>query len=152
MSVDVTPVSVRDPVADGGRQPAPDPLGLARYLDASDRFHRDSFIGRILHPGTLSFRERVVQDSVHILIDGTTVSLHVDRYAPLVLSRRGPARYSFWRAAVHNLVHLAEDAVRLLTGRRGEHRCVLDCRRVDTGDAVVDELLDRSPSCDDRGR
>lgn len=117
-----------------------DPVGLVRHLEANERFHRDGVAGRILHPGTISFRERVLENSLHILIVGDQVSAHVDRYAPLTLTRSG-SRYSFWRAAAHNAAHLAEDFVRLLTGSRGEHRCVLECRRVETGDAVVDELL-----------
>lgn len=139
------------PVAQGMSAHTTDPLGLARHLDANDRFHRDSVIGRILHPGTISFRERVDENSVHILIEGTKVSAHVDRYAPLTLSKGSP-RYSLWRAVVHNLAHLGEDAVRLVTGRRGEHRCVLDCERVETG--LVDGLLGRSPqaACDRRAR
>lgn len=117
-----------------------DPVGLVRHLEGSERFHRDTIVGRILHPGTISFRERVAEDSVHILITGTRVSAHVDRYAPLTITKAG-TRYSFWRAVAHNLAHLAEDLSRALTGRRGEHRCVLECRRVDTGDPAVDEAL-----------
>lgn len=117
-----------------------DPVGLARYLADSDQFHRDTFLGRLLHPGTLSFRERVAEHSIHILITGSQVSVHVDRYAPLTITPDG-SRYSFWRAGAHNLAHMAEDFLRLLTGRRGEHRCVLHCQRVDTGDGTLDGLL-----------
>lgn len=120
-----------------------DPVGLARYLASSDQFHRDTFLGRLLHPGSLSFRERVAEHSIHILITGNQVSVHVDRYAPLTITPNG-SRYSFWRAGAHNLAHIGEDFLRLLTGRRGEHRCVLHCQRVDTGDGVLDELLAES--------
>lgn len=125
-----------------------DPIGLARYLDASDRFHRDTLAGRLLHPGTTSFRERVHEHSIHILISGNQVSAHVDRYAPLTITG-ATSRYSFWRAVAHNIAHLAEDVVRLLTDRRGEHRCELECRRIETGDAEVDELLGATtaPQC-----
>lgn len=127
----------------------PDPLGLIRHLEASDRFHQDGVIGRILHPGTVSFRERVSQNSVHILIVGNQVQAHVDRYAPLRTSRAGPARYSLWRAAAHNLAHLAEDAIRLLAGRRGEHRCALQCERIEIDDPAVDALLVQPPASED---
>ncbi|MEX0658816.1 MAG: hypothetical protein WD080_06745 [Egibacteraceae bacterium] len=128
-----------------------DPVGLARYLAASDQFHRDTFLGRVLHPGTLSFRERVPEHSIHILITGSQVAMHVDRYAPLTLTQGG-SRYSFWRAGAHNLAHLAEDFLRLLTGRRGEHRCVLRCQRVDTGDGRLDAMLvgSAATTCDTR--
>lgn len=127
-----------------------DPVGLARYLAASDQFHRDTFLGRVLHPGTLSFRERVPEHSIHILITGSQVAVHVDRYAPLTITQGG-SRYSFWRAGAHNLAHIAEDVLRLLTGRRGEHRCVLHCQRVDTGDGRLDAMLESAATtCDTR--
>lgn len=114
-----------------------DPTGLVRHLESNGRFHRDSVVGRMLHPGTISFRERVLENSIHIVIHGNQVCAHVDRYAPLVLTRAG-ARYSFLRAVAHNLAHLGEDLVRLLTSRRGEHRCRLDCERVETDDRPID--------------
>lgn len=139
------PTSVDDPMST-----TDDPVGLVRHLEASERFHRDSVIGRILHPGTISFRERVVVNSVHILIVGNQVSAHVDRYAPLATTKAGLARYSFWRAVAHNLAHLGQDLGRLLRGRRGEHRCVLDCERVEVGAEAVADLLTVTPSerCD----
>lgn len=128
-----------------------DPVGLVRYLEASDRFHVDTFLGRLLHPGTISFRERVRENSIHILITGDQVAAHVDRYAPLTITPAG-SRYSFWRAAAHNVAHMAEDLVRLLSGSRGEHRCVLHCRRVEIGDEVLDDLLGPTgATCDASG-
>ena len=124
-----------------------DPVALVDHLEESERFHRDSVVGRILHPGTISFRERVAENSMHIVIVGNQVSVHVDRYAPLAISGRG-ARYSLWRATAHNLAHLAEDVVRLLTGTRGAHRCQLECHHVETGDEVVDRLLTTTSACD----
>lgn len=117
-----------------------DPVGLVQHLEADERFHRDSLLGRILHPGTISFRERVREHSLHFLITGNRVSAHVDRYAPLTMTLAS-SRYSLWRAAAHNLAHLGEDVVRLLSGRRGEHRCVLQCRRVDLGDEALEGVL-----------
>lgn len=118
-----------------------DLFGLVEHLEASERFHQDTLVGRIVHPGTISFRERVRENSVHILIVGNRVSAHVDRYAPLRTTRSGDVRYSVWRVAVHNLAHIAEDVVRRMAGRGGEHRCVLDCERIEVDDEMLDALL-----------
>ncbi len=123
-----------------------DPVAFFRRLVASGRFHRDSGFGRIYHPGSISLRENSPTDSLHIVIHGDHISAHVDRVSPLGARPDEPTRYSFRRAAVHNVVGAAQDVVRLLRGRMGDHRSHLDCAWLWDGDGAVDpgDLLDPS--------
>ncbi len=100
-------------------------------LDGRGRFHRDTALGRMFHPGTVSYREITTNDSVHITVSPENrVSVHVDRLSPLAVRPGRPCRYSFLRAVAHNVVHVAE-AVALLCRRRPlQHRCELDCEVV----------------------
>jgi len=43
-----------------------DPVGLFRHLEVTGRFHRDSGIGRVFHPGQLSLREHVPNEFVRV--------------------------------------------------------------------------------------
>jgi len=104
-----------------------DPVGLFRHLEVTGRFHRDSGIGRVFHPGQVSLREHVPTDSLHVVIEGNRVTAHVDRVSPLGVRPGVPSRYSVQRAVAHNLVGMAQDLVSLLRGRQGDHRCELDC-------------------------
>jgi NRPS condensation-like uncharacterized protein len=104
-----------------------DPVSLFRHLEAIGRFHRDTGFGRIFHPGRLSFRENVPTYSLHIVIRHNHVAAHVDGVSPLALGAEGPSRYSVRRAAAHNVSGMAQDLVRLLRGRQGDHRAQLDC-------------------------
>ena len=99
-----------------------DPVAFLRRLVSSGRFHKDSGLGRIYHPGSVSLRENARDDSLHIVVHENHISAHVDRVSPL-----GSGRYSVQRAALHNVVGAAQDAVRLLRGRKGDHRSHLDC-------------------------
>jgi NRPS condensation-like uncharacterized protein len=122
---------------DGG-----EPETLFRALVSSGRFHRDSGLGRIYHPGSVSLRENAPADSLHVVITGDHVSAHVDRLSPLGDNRPG---YSVRRAAAHNVVGAAQDLVRLLRGRQGDHRSHLDCKWMWTADDGLpgpDHLLD----------
>ncbi len=119
---------------------------LFRELDATGRFHRDNALGRIFHPGTVSYRELTPVDSVHVAVTpDNQVSVHVDRISPLLV-RAGRCRYAVGRAIVHNLVHLAEGMGRAFRGRRGSHNCHLDCEIVwvpddeSADEAVAEEL------------
>jgi NRPS condensation-like uncharacterized protein len=108
-----------------------DPLGLVRALEASDRFRRDSRLGRILHRGAVSFREVSPTDSLHVLIDGNRVWAHVDRVSPLVVGpdRQSP-RYSPARVLAHTVTGVAGvagDVSRWLRGVRRDHRCYPGC-------------------------
>jgi NRPS condensation-like uncharacterized protein len=104
-----------------------DPVAFFRGLVAGGRFHRDRGLGRIYHLGTISLRESSPADSLHIVIHGDHISAHVDRVSPLGDRPGAPSRYSVRRAAVHNAVGAAQDVVRLLRGRKGDHRSHLDC-------------------------
>jgi NRPS condensation-like uncharacterized protein len=104
-----------------------DPVGLLRTLEDGGRFHRDRWLGRIFHPGKVSFRESQPDNSLHISVDGNRMSAHVDRVSPLDLRSERASRYSVLRIASHNVSGMAGDVVRLLRGRQGDHRCELDC-------------------------
>lgn len=104
---------------------------LFSQLEASGRFHRDSAIGRVFHPGTVSYREITTTDSLHLAVrPDNRVSVHVDRYSPLIV-RSGRCRYSLLRALAHNLAVAAERCGRLVLGRRRRRdyqpTCHLDC-------------------------
>ena len=104
-----------------------DPVALFRHLDVSGCFHRDSGIGRLFHPGRISYREDVATDSLHVVVEANEVAAHVDRVSPLVVGSDGPSRYSLRRALAHNVVGMAQDLVQLTRGREGDHRCELRC-------------------------
>lgn len=104
-----------------------DPVAYLRWLVSSGRFHRDSGLGRVYHPRSVSLRENAPSDSLHIVVSGDIISAHVDRVSPLGGGPGQPSRYSFRQAAVHNVVGAAQDLVRLLRGRKGDHRSHLDC-------------------------
>ncbi len=116
----------------GGGAEAPeaddDPVGLLRMLEEGGRFHRDRWLGRIFHPGKVSFRETRPDNSLHVTVDGNRMSAHVDRVSPLDLKAERVSRYSLLRVAAHNVSGMAGDLVRLLRGRQGDHRCELDCQ------------------------
>ena len=107
-----------------------DAVALLRHLEISGRFHRDSGIGRLFHPGRMSFRENVASNSLHVVVEGNRVAAHVDRVSPLGVRPERRSRYSIRRAVAHNLVGMAQDLVELLRGRQGDHRCELDCEWV----------------------
>ncbi len=104
-----------------------DPVRLFRHLEASGRFHRDTGFGRIFHPGSVSFRENRPNDSLHLLVHGDRIAAHVDRVSPLGLRPARRYRYSLRRAAAHNVAGMAQDVVRLVRGRQGDHRSQLSC-------------------------
>lgn len=104
-----------------------DPVALFRRLAGSGRFYRDKRVGRVYHPGALSLRENLANNSLHIVIDGNRISAHVDRVSPLGLRPERRPRYSLGRIALHNVAGIAADAGRLFRGRQGDHRCELNC-------------------------
>jgi len=100
-----------------------DPIAYIRELEASGRFRRDTGLGRIYHPGKISFRETVPKNSLHILIDGHRVSAHIDRVSPLSF-RSTRSQYSFWGVVLHNLTGMVDDLFHIFAkrhpGRRAE--------------------------------
>ena len=100
---------------------------LVRALEADARFRRDTFLGGILHPGQISFREVSATDSLHVLIRGTHVSAHVDEVSPLVPRSDGSHRYAWGRVVAHNALVVLGDLARRVGGNRGEQRCDLQC-------------------------
>lgn len=104
---------------------------LFRALDSSGRFFRDNAIGRIFHPGALSFREIRDNDSLHVaVLPGNRVSVHVDRVSPLLVRTDGRCRYSLVRVLAHNLEVAVEALVGLVLRRPSRPRCYLDCEIV----------------------
>jgi hypothetical protein len=117
-----------------------DTLDLLRTLEGDGRFRRDSWLGGIFHPGTISYREVSATESLHILVDGPHVSAHVDEVSPLATRADGTIRYAWGRVLAHNVTVVVADVVRRLRRRSGENRCNLHC------DAVwVDEEADGHP-------
>ncbi|MGI8985119.1 MAG: hypothetical protein ACR2HM_11425 [Acidimicrobiales bacterium] len=100
-----------------------DPVAFLRRLVISGRFHQDGGLGRLYHPGSVSLRENAPADSLHIVVHDDHISAHVDRVSPL----GAHTGYSVQRAALHNVVGAAQDLVRLLRGRKGDHRSHLAC-------------------------
>ena len=135
-------------VADRWRLAAPDlsshegsvNWGLITTLEKSERFRRDGLLGGIFHPGRLSYRERCPRDSLHIIIDGDRVSVHVDDVCPLRSGPDAPSGFSWARVLTHNLAGLRGDISRRLRGLHGMQRCNLGCEMVwvDDDDAIAD--------------
>lgn len=130
-----------------GAAPAPtvtDPVALLRHLHVSGHFHRDSRLGRLFHPGRVSFRENVPTDSLHVVVEDNHVAAHVDGVSPLAVRDQGRSGYSLRQAAAHNLAGMAQDFIWLLRGRQGDHRCRLSCEWVSGADSEPDAapLLD----------
>lgn len=114
--------------------------GLIRTLETSDRFRRDGPFGGMFHPGRLSYRELRPRDSLHILIDGSRVSAHVDDFCPVRCQAEGATSYSAALVLVHNLSGLIGDLGRRLRGLRGTQRCNLGCEMVWVDDDDIEGL------------
>lgn len=141
--------SVEDEREDGGHDPkaarADATQRLVRCLEENTHFRRDGRIGRIFHPGRISFREVKARDSLHIVIDKGRVSAHVDEVCPIRICPDGTASYGWRLVIAHNLSGMAADLGRRLRGRHGEQRCTLGCEMtwVDE-DQVTDQVAARS--------
>lgn len=120
----------------------PDPAGFVRGLDASERFHRDNAVGRIFHPGAISYRETVPENSVHIVLENGRIFAHVDRYSPVRFTKDGQARYAFWRIAVHNVAGTVTDVLSLPRGQHSGERCPTATESVEVDADLLDELVD----------
>lgn len=101
---------------------------LVKALEADPRFHRDTVLGGIFHPGKTSYREISPLASLHVLIDGDRVSAHVDEVSPLLVRPDGSSRYAWGPVLAHNVLVMMGDLARRLRGRHGEQRCNLRCQ------------------------
>jgi NRPS condensation-like uncharacterized protein len=127
--------------ANGGHVPtAAEPLSLYRALEASDRFHRDSLVGGIFHHGKISFREVSPTDSLHVILDGDRVSVHVDDVSPLRCGSDGSFRYAWGRVVAHNLASGVSDVGRRMRGLQGQQRCNLHCEAVWVDDEQITDV------------
>ncbi len=124
--------SVRREQQPAGGGPAPDVEALVRALDASDRYRRDSRLGRIYHRGAASYREVRSTDSFHVVIDGSRVSVHVDRVSPLRRRPDGSVRLSPTRICAHNLAGARDQLTRRLRRYFGPDRGADDAAMVVT--------------------
>jgi NRPS condensation-like uncharacterized protein len=106
---------------------------LLRMLESSDRFRRDTKLGRVFHHGKVSFREESATDSLHVIIDGNHVSAHIDRICPLDLDPENSAHYSWAGVLAHNRSGMAGDVARLLGWKH--KRCDIGCE----GETQVEE-------------
>ncbi|MGH2809972.1 MAG: hypothetical protein ACRDIA_03705, partial [Actinomycetota bacterium] len=104
-------------------------------------------LGRIFHPGKVSFREKKATDALHILIEGSSVSAHIDKHSPLALRKARPG-YSLLGVAAHNLSGIAQDAARFLTGRLRRHRYELECQTVTPEGEIIENFLQRPRSAE----
>ncbi len=114
-------------------------LNLLKALETSDRFRRDGPVSGIFHPGRISFRELKPHDSLHIIIDGDSVSAHVDEVCPVRCIPGGAVGFSWALVFAHNLAGLAADVGRRMRGLHGQQRCNLGCEIVWVDDDI-DEM------------
>jgi len=128
---------VLDPVEPGGSAAE----ALVEALEASSRFRRDGRLGRIFHPGKVSYRELSPTNSLHVIVSGGRLSAHVDDICPLRLEPDGSARYSWLPVFRHNVAGFLADLGRRLQGRRGEERCNLVCEAVWVDDEGIAGLV-----------
>lgn len=137
--VDTKPVG-RDAVSSDGEVMEPAELrSLLRLLEYSDRFRRDTSVGRIFHRGKVSFRETSATDSLHVVIDGGHVSAHVDRICPLDLDPASDAHYSWVGVLAHNASGMVGDAALFLGWR--PRRCGVDCDVLEIEERSIAEVV-----------
>ena len=128
---------VLDPVEPGGSAAE----ALVEALEASSRFRRDGRLGRIFHPGKVSYRELSATNSLHVIVGEGRLSAHVDDICPLRLAPDGSARYSWIPVFRHNMSGFLADLGRRLQGRHGEERCNLVCEAVWVDDEGIAGLM-----------
>ena len=133
----------------------PDRRRFFADLVASGRFCRDTPVGGILHPGSVSLREISDGDSLHVCVDcDDRVTVHVDHFSPVAGAKAdGTCRYSLGAVVAHLVAHVRDQLQRAVHGARGRHSCRLECDLVDASedeaaDAVEDALdSPRTPDC-----
>ena len=123
------------------------PADRRRFFDElveSGRFCRDTSLGAIFHPGSVSLREVSDGDSLHVCIDGRDrVSVHVDRFSPVAgACPDGSCRYSLGAVLAHVAAHISAQFRRLLRGARGQHRCRLECELVEVDETEAEAAVE----------
>lgn len=116
--------------------------GLVVALESSDRFRRDGRLGRIFHPGKVSYREVTPTNSLHVIVGGGRVSAHVDDVSPLRCRPDGSAHYSWLPVVRHNFSGIVADVGRRLQGSSGDQRCNLECEAVWVEEEGISDLVD----------
>lgn len=114
---------------------------LISALEASTRFRRDGRLGRIFHPGKVSYREVSPTNSLHVVVGGGRVSAHVDDVSPLRCNPDGTAGYSWVPVFRHNVAGMVADIGRRLSGVAGQERCNLTCEAVWVDDEGIADLV-----------
>ncbi|HET7489062.1 MAG TPA: hypothetical protein VFJ85_14120 [Acidimicrobiales bacterium] len=101
-------------------------------LVATGRFCRDTRLGGLLHRGSVSLREVSDGDSLHLCVEGSKVTAHVDHFSPVAgTCPDGRCRYSVRAVIAHVVAYLRSQARQLAAGARGRHRCRLECEVVE---------------------
>ena len=105
-------------------------------LVASGRFCRDTPLGGMLHPGTVSLREISDGDSLHICVGpDDRVTVHVDHLSPVAGGGPdGRCHYSLRAVLTHLAAHVRQQVHQVRKGARGRHRCQLECELVEVLD------------------
>jgi len=114
---------------------------LIGALEASTRFRCDGRLGRIFHPGKVSYRELSPTNSLHVIIGKGQVSAHVDDISPLRGNADGSAHYSWVPVLRHNLAGMLADLGRRAQGTHGHQRCNLTCEAVWVDDEGIADLI-----------
>ena len=129
--------TVLPPVEEDGEAAAK----LIEALDASTRFRRDGRLGRIFHPGKVSYRELSPTNSLHVIVGGGRISAHLDDVSPLRCNPDGSAHYSWVPVVRHNIAGMLADAGRRSRGLHGQERCNLECETVWVDDQGIAGLV-----------
>ncbi|HVL99915.1 MAG TPA: condensation domain-containing protein [Egibacteraceae bacterium] len=128
-----------------GPSAGPDQAAFLRELEASERFQRDNAVGRIFHPGAVSYRQAVAENSVHFVWERGRLLAHVDRYSPVRFTKDGTARYAFWRVAVHNVAGAVTDVLSLPHRQHSGERCPTAGETIEVDADLLDEFLNALP-------
>ncbi|CAA9267437.1 MAG: hypothetical protein AVDCRST_MAG76-3158 [uncultured Acidimicrobiales bacterium] len=129
--------TVLSPIQQDGAEAA----SLVEALEASPRFRRDGPMGRIFHPGKISYRELSPTNSLHVLVGGGRISAHVDDVCPLRSEADGSAHYSWAPVIRHNAAGMVADLGRRLRGLHGQERCNLVCESVWVDEEGISDLV-----------
>lgn len=127
---------------------------FAELVD-SGRFCRDTPLGGMLHPGSVSLREISDGDSLHVCVGpDDRITVHVDHLSPVAgACPDGTCRYSLAAVIHHLAAHVRAQLRRLVRGAKGQHRCRLECELVEVDEAEATVAVEaalaapREPDC-----